>query len=231
MTGTKDSIVKPAGAGAARERFVRLSEILRSRICLLDYRPGEKLSEEALAAEFGVSRTPLRRALVWLESQGLVRSLQGVGTIVTDVDIEDLNQVYCLRMELANLIGRVGPVPPDAETLGLFAELATRSLDLQRQPESRGFAQLNIDFFHALMRLTDNQPLRETAERYFYQTSRIWLKSIPHLDFKAEVTQFCREIADIEAAAKLGDLEAVGNLRRAHISMSRARLIRQTVAG
>jgi DNA-binding GntR family transcriptional regulator len=43
----------------ARARFLRLHGALRTRICLLDYPPGTRLSEEALAAEFGTSRTPL----------------------------------------------------------------------------------------------------------------------------------------------------------------------------
>ena len=51
----------------ARDRFERLHAELRDRICLLEYAPGTRLSEEALAAEFGVSRTPLRRVLGRLE--------------------------------------------------------------------------------------------------------------------------------------------------------------------
>ena len=93
-------------ASAARERFDRLYATLRDRICLLEYPPGTRLSEEALAEEFGVSRTPLRRVLGWLELQGLLKSVHGVGTIVTDVDIEELTQVYQLRMELAELLGQ-----------------------------------------------------------------------------------------------------------------------------
>jgi len=53
---------------------------LRDRICLLDYPPDTRLSEEALAKEFGISRTPLRRVLARLEDEGLVQSVHGVGT-------------------------------------------------------------------------------------------------------------------------------------------------------
>src|SRR5690606_19559189 len=107
-------------AGDARARFHRLHEILRTRICLLDYPPGMRLSEEVIAAEFGVSRTPLRRVLVRLEAEGLLASVHGVGTFVTDVHIDDLEQAYLLRMELAEMIGRLAPVPPDAGVLALF---------------------------------------------------------------------------------------------------------------
>jgi DNA-binding GntR family transcriptional regulator len=211
----------------ARQRFLHLYETLRNRICLLDYPPGTRLSEEALASEFGVSRTPLRRVLGWLESQGLVKSVQGVGTMVTDADIEALTQVYQLRMELAELIGKLSPVMPTAGTLAVFRTLHGRSLELQKAADPRDFAQLNMEFFHALMRLTNTQPLREISVRLYYQTSRIWLKSIPRMDLAEEVAIFSREIADILAAVEIGDLQAAGHIRRSHISMSFTRLRRQ----
>src|SRR5690606_38977516 len=55
----------------ARERFERIYRILRNRICLLEYPPGARLSEEELAEEFRISRTPVRRVLARLESEGL----------------------------------------------------------------------------------------------------------------------------------------------------------------
>lgn len=222
-----DRLVPAPQRSASRERFLRLHEELRSRICLLDYPPGARLGEEALAEEFGVSRTPLRRVLGRLEAEGLVQSVQGVGTIVTDVDIEALTQVFQLRMELAELIGKLSPVPPDNETLAVFRGLLARSEDLMRKPDPRAFAQLNMDFFHALSRLSDSDPLREISERLYYRTTRIWLKSIRHMDLQDEVAIFAREVADILTAVEIGDLEAVGHIRRSHISMSFTRLRRQ----
>ena len=102
---------------SARARSERIYRTLRDRICLLDYPPGARLSEEELAAEFAISRTPLRKVLARLESEGLVGSVHGVGTIVTDVDIEALAQVYRLRMELAPLLGKLAPIPRAPEDL------------------------------------------------------------------------------------------------------------------
>lgn len=220
---------EPSPTTPARQRFLHLYETLRTRICLLDYPPGKRLSEEALAAEFGVSRTPLRRALGWLEAQGLLKSVQGVGTIVSDVDIEALTQVYQMRMELAELIGKLSPIKPTSALVERFRELHERSRELIAAPDARAFAQLNMDFFHALLRLTANEPLREISERLYYQTSRIWLKSIAHMNLAEEVTIFSREVADILAALEIGDLEAAGHIRRSHISMSFSRLRAQNL--
>lgn len=212
---------------AAQERFRNLYNILRMRICLLDYPPGTRLREEELAREFGVSRTPVRRVLGRLEEQGLVRSVQGVATIVTDVEIGELLQVYQLRMELAELVGTLSPVLPDEETMATFQVLGERARELTRRPDARGFAELNMDCFHALMQLTGNAPLREISERLYYQTARIWLKSIPRMDLAEEIRIFSREMDEIVGAIQIGDLEAAAHIRRSHISMSHTRLRRQ----
>ncbi|MEO8530060.1 MAG: GntR family transcriptional regulator, partial [Deltaproteobacteria bacterium] len=78
-----DDIEDSAPNIGVRQRFERLYREIRLRICMLDYPPGMRLSEEAMAREFGVSRTPLRRVLGRLETEGLVQSVHGVGTMVT----------------------------------------------------------------------------------------------------------------------------------------------------
>ncbi|MEZ5778642.1 MAG: GntR family transcriptional regulator [Paracoccaceae bacterium] len=209
-------------APGARGRFERLHATIRTRICLLDYAPGMRLSEEALANEFGVSRTPLRRVLVRLEGEGLLHSVHGVGTFVTDVNIEALEQTYRLRLELAELTGKLDAVHPDAPLWEKFQDHADRSRSLLNDPDPRRFAQLNMDFFLALMQLTLNEPLRQISERLYFQTTRIWLKSVfaSKIDLVEEVIVFNREVEDILTALRVGDLHAAALIQRAHISMS-----------
>jgi DNA-binding GntR family transcriptional regulator len=213
----------------ARGRFDRIYHVLRTRICLLDYPPGSRLREEDLAEEFGVSRTPIRRVLVKLEAEGLLRSVHGVGTIVTDIDVDELEQVYQLRVELAELIGKLSPIPPDAGKVAAFRALLARCEGLKANPDPREFARINMDFFHLLNSLTANEPLRDISERLYYQTTRIWLKTASRLSqyeevLLNEINTFHREVADIVAAVEIGDLVAVGHIRRSHISMSFLRL-------
>jgi DNA-binding GntR family transcriptional regulator len=212
--------------GGARNRFVRMHHEIRTRICLLDYAPGERLSEEKLAAEFGVSRTPLRRVLGRLESEGLLHSMHGVGTFVTDVDIAQLAQTYRLRMELAELIGKLDPVVPTPALLEEFRILSERAKALLAEPGARPFAQLNMDYFLTLLKLTANEPLRAISERLYFQTTRIWLKSVfaSRIDLREEVVIFDREIDDVRRAAEMQDLHAAALIQRAHVSMSFARM-------
>jgi len=202
----------------SRERFDRIYKTIRDRVCLLDYEPGARLAEEELAQEFGVSRTPIRRVLSRLEAEGLLQSRHGVGTFVTD--IEALTQVYKLRMALAELIGQLEPLPRSPEDIARVRALLARSDALGDRPSPRDFGRLNMDFAQELFLMTGNRPLREISERLYYLTHRVWLKSVPRLNLRDEVAVFRREMADILAALELGDLEAVGHIRRSHISMS-----------
>ena len=213
----------------ARERFERVYNVIRNRICLLEYEPGARLGEEELAREFGVSRTPIRRVLSRLESEGLLESRHGVGTFVTTVDFDSLMQVYQLRMELAVLIGRLDPIPRSEDDLNRVRAILKKCDDMVTAPDSRAIALINVEFFHELAAMIGNQPLKEISERLYYLTHRIWLTSVPSLNLADEIIVFRRELADILAAMEIGDLESVGHIRRSHISMSVKRL--QKISG
>ena len=214
----------PVRLSKQQRKFTQMYQALRTRICLLDYAPGQRLSEVTLAEEFGVSRTPLRRVLGRLESEGLLKSVQSVGTIVTDVDIEELTQTYQLRMELAEMIGRLSPVEVTPDLVERLRSVLRRSDELVRTPEPRRFAQVNMDFLNVLLDLTENEPFREISERLYYRTTRIWIKSIARMDLAEEMQIFRREVADVLSAVEIGALDAVGHIRRSHIAMSFTRL-------
>lgn len=226
---------RTAGESALRstskERFRRIHRILRDRICLLEYVPGFRLGEEELAAEFGTSRTPIRGVLGRLEAEGLVERRHGVGTIVTDVDLDSLEQVYRLRVELASLMGRLAPMRCGERELALLRRLLSGCEDLARRPDLAEFVRLNMDFNLEVFAMIDNAPLREITERLYLQTTRIWIKSIPSMDVAQEIGVFCRQIFDVIEALKVGDHAAVGDICRAHISMSFRRMRQQESTG
>ncbi len=199
---------------------------IRQRICLLHYPPGIRLSEAALAEEFGTSRTPLRRVLARLEDEGLVLSHHGVGTFVTDADIIELEQVFNLRVELTELTGRLDPVTPDVAFVERLDGLVLRAAEIIETGTPHEFTQFDMDVFHALLELTSNMPLRQTLERLYFQTKRIWLKAAikAQLDLEEEFRIFHHELEAIQLALRSSDLEAVALIQRAHISMSFKRL-------
>src|SRR3982750_3276441 len=110
---------RTAAATSQKGLSPSIYEELRDRICILRYPPAHVLRESELAAEFGVSRTPIRQVLQRLEVEGFVETRNGVGTIVTGVDFKAFRDVYELRLRLAELLGQLSPRPPteaDIET-------------------------------------------------------------------------------------------------------------------
>lgn len=215
-----------ADALSGRARQDAIYQEIRRRICTLAYAPGEALKETELAAEFNVSRTPMRQVLQRLEFEALVESKRGVGTIVTRVEFEALREVYELRMKLAEMIGVLTPVTPTAEDVAAMEQLEARCRALRESKDPKEFAALNLDFHERLMRLVGNAPLRETLSLLFHRTARIWLSWEGGFDWDEEIDRFEREIGELLIGLRLGDMRSVGFAHRNHISMSLIRIRR-----
>lgn len=199
---------------------------IRDRICLLQYPPGETLSENALATEFGISRTPVRRVLQRLEFEGLVVSRQGVGTLVTTVDIKLLKEVYALRIKLAELIGELSSAPATEGNLNTLRALHERCQAMRNQQDYEALARINMEFNDILMSFINNKPFRDISDRLYYQTARVWPQILPDMDWTEEVNFMCTEISQIFEALESGDMRRVGQVRRDHISKSLSRIQR-----
>jgi DNA-binding GntR family transcriptional regulator len=197
---------------------------LRERICLLRYPPGAMLSENPLALEFGVSRTPIRQALQRLEFEGLVVSRHGVGTMVTTVDLQYLREVYALRIKLIDLIGEIPPARITEDDLELLTELAAQARGLREEPAPEALARIYHRFNEELSRAIGNQPLREIADRLFWQTTRVWLQLLPEMTWEDEVDYIVDEIESVLQALRREDMEGVAAVRRKHMVLCLGRI-------
>jgi DNA-binding GntR family transcriptional regulator len=73
---------------------------LREAILRGDIEPGSQLIEASLANQFGVSRGPLREAMRQLIDEGLLVTVPYTGTHVVDLSIEDVREIYSMRVNL-----------------------------------------------------------------------------------------------------------------------------------
>jgi DNA-binding GntR family transcriptional regulator len=220
----------PATGASSNGRAVSPTQIyeqLRQRIATRIYPPGTRLSEAELATEFGLSRTPVRQALQRLATDGLVSIKNGVGVTVTDLDRTEIDQAYYLRCELAAMIGHTNPRPlSDAD----LAELKAVHLRVKALLGKRGnmplgeFSELCERFHNIVNNVIGSRMLRDFIEILYHQTDRFWFGWMSEADMRAEVTHFLHEVEETQRALEINDFEAVGYIRRNHITMMLARM-------
>jgi DNA-binding GntR family transcriptional regulator len=114
---------------------------LRRRIVDAQYLPGERLTEERLAADFGVSRNPVREALRVVEAEGFVEVQPRRGAVVATPDADTMRDMFAVRALLEPLAARLAAErATDAELASLRALLdearrATEGDDFNRVAE------------------------------------------------------------------------------------------------
>ena len=80
---------------------------LRERIVNVHYKPGEPLNEKKLAEELGVSRTPIREALIRLSEENMVTIVPHSGARVSDINLHDFQNLIGLRLILERGVARL----------------------------------------------------------------------------------------------------------------------------
>ena len=96
------------GAGvAAGPRPAHVYDRLKDAIITGMLRPLERISENKVAADFGLSRTPVRQALQRLEAEGLIQVVPKRGSFVSRPTVEDILEIYQIRTPLEGVCARV----------------------------------------------------------------------------------------------------------------------------
>ncbi len=99
-------------------------------IMLYELKPGQMVVEQDLSSQLGISRTPVREALRQLEQEGLVRHIPSRGTFVEDLTVQDIEEIFQIRilLEVSALKNAIAEVT-DEELDSLEKEL----LDLSEE--------------------------------------------------------------------------------------------------
>jgi len=90
---------------------------IRHSILKGKWEPAAPLSEYQLAAQFKLSRTPVREALTRLEQEGMVRTVPGRGTFVSDLTPHDIMEIYQVREHLESFAARLAAEQMSADRL------------------------------------------------------------------------------------------------------------------
>lgn len=164
---------------AATSTRALVYERIRDAIVSLELPPGSRISDVRLAETMGLSRTPVREALLQLASEGLVEMLPQHGTYVARISLDAVREAQFIReaLELAALRAAVEKIGPD----GLAA--LERNVAEQREAEAAGdverFYRLDDDFHRLLLAASGHPGVARVAEQSRAHLNRVRWLSLP----------------------------------------------------
>jgi len=142
---------------------------IRDRIVSLELAPASLIDERALVDELGMSRTPVREALMRLAQERLVEVYPRRGMFVTPVDVRELARLSEVRAVLEPAAARLAAErATEAERAGLEALVA--------EIDAGGDDLMGLDerIHRAVYRAAHNDLLEATLEQYYVLALRIW---------------------------------------------------------
>ena len=212
---------------------IDIYNILRNRIMYLEYDPGQMLKEQALAGEFGVSRTPLRTVLFRLEWEHLVKILPRTGIQVMELELNTITNVFQARLELEAVIGTMAA---ERFTKLHFNRLDELMIECDRQidhKDPKALADLDLAIKHLFYDAAANPFLTEMSDRLYTLTFRLWyfnLLKMHNKDWNHEVNSIKEDLISLSGLLKKKEAGAVGTARKDHL-LKHLRRIRSKFLG
>jgi DNA-binding GntR family transcriptional regulator len=140
-------------------------DFIRNAIIEGDYEPGQRLTEESLATELHLSRTPVREAIKRLETEGLVTSLKR-GVSVRTFNKEDIRQIYDLRALLEGYAASQAAMfrtKQNIDEMALIHALYTQTIeriDKSQSMNDKEIVRLNNKFHELVLQASKNEHIR-----------------------------------------------------------------------
>ncbi len=193
-----------------------LRRALEEKIFAGQLAPGERLDESKLAARFGVSRTPVREALLQLASAGLIEMRPRLGAVVSAITVQQLLQMFEVMAEMeafcAQLAARRMTQAERAELEALHRACSEQA-ELGR---ANDYYDVNRQFHEAIYAGAHNGYLEET-------TSTLRNRLSPYRRFQlTQPGRIERSLAEHDAVVQAilaGDPEAAAAAMRGHVSI------------
>ncbi len=201
-----------------KEKSVSLSqrayEELRTKILNNDLRPGRFFLEKELATLLGVSRTPLKEALVKLENEGLIKVQPRHGMQVIPLSADDMAEIYqiitSLECEAVSTIARRGLSNREISQL---EETGISMAEALEQDDLQSWARADEDFHRLLLDFCGNTRLKQTVLNYWDISHRARMFTLNLRDKPVNSTKDHQQVIE---AIKAKNAEKAVSIHRQH---------------
>lgn len=200
----------------------QIARHLADRIIHLELKPGEKLLEEKLSGELGVSRSPVREAFYILNQWYLVDLVPRRGTFVTEFSEHHVNALYDILGPLYSLINRKASKNFRREN---FDELQDVLAKLEKNAASSNVEEFQKNIFEyacVFLRAADNPLLEKVLRGLWPSKMRIEYAVLRHVKNLPELAAAFRAAA---ACFKEGKFKLTGKMLLQYLEEERAQVL------
>jgi DNA-binding GntR family transcriptional regulator len=161
-----------SGRGAGLQTLPdQIAERIYASIVSGKYVPGERIREEEVSSNFGVSRGPVREALRILERDSVVRVMPNRGAHVTPLSVKELNEIFEIRRVLAGaMVRRLGM--PSADMLLRLGEQVKKLERLAKNIDGAAYVEASVDLSLLLAQASGNDRLAQIMRSLARQSWR-----------------------------------------------------------
>ncbi|MEV8526565.1 MULTISPECIES: GntR family transcriptional regulator [unclassified Streptomyces] len=204
----------------AQERLRdQVAHALRAALVAGELRPGAIYSAPGLAADFGISATPVREAMLDLAREGLVEPVRNKGFRITEVSERDLDQYTELRALIeVPTVGKVTDAAT-AEQLEALRPIAEEIVERARAHDLIGYLDADRRFHLQLLGLAGNERLVETVGE-LRKRSRLY--GLTRLDERGELISSAQEHIELLDLMRSGDRAAAEACMARHLGHVRS---------
>lgn len=203
---------------------VTIYETLRDEILSLTLQPSELVDEASLAKRFGVSRSPVREALVRLASESLLQTLPNKGTIVAPLRIEEFPQYVDALDLVQRSVTRLAARFRNSASLQNIRDEQAKFAQCVEDGDVPGMILTNRDFHIAIARAANNRYLEQIYRRLLDDGRRSL-----RLYFKSYNDELPKEMIDnhvqIVDAIDAQDVDLAERLAREHTDEMQQRFL------
>jgi DNA-binding GntR family transcriptional regulator len=223
MLSRMTRIFEEVRAPLARNASLAATEVIRGAIIDGRLEPGQRLKEEELARELGISRTPVREALLILQTEGLVEAAPNRGATVREYQPEDLDDMYHLRALLEGYAARRAASRVSPGAIARLRESCERFARIE-DDDLRELVRENVYFHNTILdvagsdRLT--QMVRKVIELPLVYTSFVWFS-------EDQLSASRRHHDQITEALARRDADAAEEIMHDHVRQAREFLVAQ----
>ncbi|MFF5205409.1 GntR family transcriptional regulator [Streptosporangium sp. NPDC000396] len=192
----------------------QVAHALRAALITGEMRPGVVYSAPVLAAQFGVSATPVREAMLDLAKEGLVEAVRNKGFRVTELSERDLDELTEIRQLIeVPTVARLADTAR-VESFDLLRPMAQQIVDAAERGDLLAYVDADIRFHVELLSLAGNAHLVDVVRDL---RSRARLYGLSALYARGVLVDSAREHLDLLDLLSAGDQAGSERLMRAHI--------------